>query len=75
MAGSGWKVIISINSHSQRYRVIKKEGEKVEGYRTAKKWTLRAVQGFKFLNPICLWGKNNTRLTLHLGAELKYLQY
>ena len=28
----------------------------------------------KFLNPIWMWGQNNTRLTLYLGAELKYPQ-
>ena len=26
----------------------------------------------KFLNPIWMWGQNNTRLTLYMGAESKY---
>ena len=27
----------------------------------------------KFLNPIWMWGQNNTRLTLHLGAVASVL--
>ena len=28
----------------------------------------------KFLNPIWMWGQNNTRLTLYMGTESKYPQ-
>ena len=28
----------------------------------------------KFLNPIWMWGQNNTRLTLYMGMESKYPQ-
>ena len=28
----------------------------------------------KFLNPICMWGQNKTKLSLYFGAESKYPQ-
>ena len=35
-----------ILSYFYKYRVFKKEGEKVKDYYTAKKWILGAVKGF-----------------------------